>query len=166
MRKENDFYPTPQAIIDAIVENLQWSKKIPIWEACAGDGRMVRTFEKAGYSVIQHDITTGHNFFDWSKCPSPALVTNPPFKPIREFIDHAFDIGVTHMAIVCPERVWACQKGRKQFIKHRPSRFINLDWREDYLGKGGKPDRALAVSIWDGSFNRQTKYDVWSKHGY
>ena len=126
---------------------------------------MARTFEREGYSVISHDITTGNDFFDWSKSPSIALVTNPPFKPIRQFIDHAFKIGVTHMALVCPERIWACKKGKEQFLRHQPSRFINLDWREDYLGKGGKPDRALAISICDGSFNKQTKYDVWSRNG-
>ena len=165
MRIKNDYYTTPQSIIDVLVKNLGWSKKNPIWESCAGDGRMSRTFEREGYSVISHDITTGNDFFDWSKSPSIALVTNPPFKPIRQFIDHAFKIGVTHMALVCPERIWACKKGKEQFLRHQPSRFINLDWREDYLGKGGKPDRALAISIWDGSFNKQTKYDVWSRNG-
>ena len=90
-------------------------------------------------------------------------MTNPPFKHIRPFIDHAFNIGINRMALVCPERLWACAKGKKQFLKHQPSRFINLDWREDYLGRGGKPDRALAISIWDGSINNKTKYEVWSK---
>ena len=163
MRVDNDYYPTPQSILDVLVRNLGWEKKTTIWECCAGDGRLVDTFENAGYPVIAHDIVSGHDFFDWSEAPSNALVTNPPFKHIRPFIDHAFNIGINRMALVCPERLWACAKGKKQFLKHQPSRFINLDWREDYLRRGGKPDRALAISIWDGSLNNKTKYEVWSK---
>jgi len=164
MRVQNDFYPTPQSILDVLVENLGWDKNTVIWESCAGDGRLVETFERAGYSVVAHDILTGDDFFDWSKAPSIALVTNPPFRPIRKFIDHAFKIGVLKMALVCPERLWACQRGKEQFLRHQPSRFVNLDWREDYLGKGGKPDRSLAVSIWDGAINHKTTYHVWSKN--
>tara|TARA_Y100000401_G_scaffold39938_1_gene30341 strand:+ start:96 stop:602 length:507 start_codon:yes stop_codon:yes gene_type:complete len=165
MRNTNDFYPTPQAILDVLVENLDWSKNTVIWEPCAGDGRLVDTFENHGYQVIAHDIISGNDFFDWSESPSIALVTNPPFKPIRQFIDHAFKIGISKMALVCPERLWACKKGKEQFMRHQPSRFVNLDWREDYLGKGGKADRALAISIWDGAINNKTKYEVWSKNG-
>ena len=40
-------------------------------------------------------------------------------------------------------------EGQEAATATRPSQFVNMDWREDYLGKGGAPDRALAVSIWD-----------------
>jgi hypothetical protein len=113
--------------------------------------------------VVSGDITTGDDFFEVRQAKSKHLLTNPPFKQIRPFIDHAFDIGVEKMALVCPERLWACKKGSNQLLRHRPSEFINMNWREDYLGKGGSPDRALAVSIWDSPNNPSTIYNVWSK---
>ena len=67
------------------------------------------------------------------------------------------------MVLVCPERLWACKKGWEQFHRHRPARFINLNWREDYLGKGGSPDRALAISIWESPNASRCQYEVWSK---
>jgi hypothetical protein len=90
-------------------------------------------------------------------------VTNPPFKYIREFIDHSFKIGVEQMVLITPERLWACQKGYKQLLRHRPSLFANLSWREDYLQKGGSPDRALAVSVWDKPCSETTVYEVWQR---
>ena len=84
-------------------------------------------------------------------------------KKIRPFIDHAFNIGVERMVLVCPERLWACKVGWEQFHRHRPARFINLNWREDYLGKGGSPDRALAISIWENPCAMRCSYEVWSK---
>ena len=161
-RQERDFYPTPYSIIQAMLERLGWPPQ-PIWEPCAGDGRFARAIEAAGFHVIQHDIMTGHDFFSWKEAQATALVTNPPFKSIRPFIDHAFNIGVQRMALVTNERLWACRKGLEQWNRHRPSRFTNLTWREDYLGKGGAPDRALAICIWDEPHAPSCRYDIWDK---
>ena len=163
IRKANDFYPTPHSILDVLIHNLYWPDGCLVWEPCAGDNRVVDRLTKDGFRVVAGDIQTGQDFFNYDVAPSPFLLTNPPFKYIRDFIDHAFFIGVEHMALVCPERLWACKKGSNQMKKHRPSRFINLDWREDYLGKGGTPDRALAVSIWDVPHSPTTSYEVWSR---
>jgi len=163
MRHPTDFYPTPYSIIHALLNNLNW-RDVKAWEPCAGDGRFARSMEQHYKNdVLSHDINDGYDFFDWEVARRPDLITNPPFKCIRDFIDHAFKIGVKRMALVCPERLWSCQKGFEQKQRHNPSRFINLTWREDYLNKGGSPDRALAISIWDRPHSMHTIYEVWSK---
>lgn len=163
MRHQNDFYPTPYSIITSLLHNLNWDDLNP-WEPCAGDGRFSDSIEQHfDVDVLSHDISTGHDFFAWQRALRPDIITNPPFKQIRPFIDHAFEIGVKRMALVCPERLWACKKGFEQKQRHNPSRFINLTWREDYLNKGGSPDRALAISIWDRPHSSATSYEVWTK---
>ena len=161
-RRRNDAYPTPHSIIDALLPRLAgWPAQL--WEPCCGDGRLGRALVAAGYEATMHDIETGHDFFGWQRAELPALVTNPPFARIRDFIDHAFAIGVERMALVCPERLWACRKGHEQWNRHRPSRFVNLTWREDYLGRGGSPDRALAISIWDVPHSSSCSFEVWDR---
>ena len=173
-RRENDHYPTPIKIVERMTQeflDVQISAvkmgnirpPIPVWEPCAGDGRVAKAIRSHGVEAIETDISTGQAFFDYDTPMSPILMTNPPFSKIREFIDHAFKIGVFSMALVCSERLWACKKGRAQFLKHRPSRFAMMDWREDYLGKGGSPDRALAVAIWEEPCSHICRYEVWSK---
>lgn len=163
MRHPTDFYPTPCSIIVSLLQNLNWRDVHP-WEPCAGDGRFAKFIEDYyKVDVLSHDINTGHDFFEWNHAMRPDIITNPPFKYIRQFIDHAFQIGVKRMALVCPERMWACKKGYEQKQRHNPSRFINLTWREDYLNKGGSPDRALAISIWDCPNSAHTSYEVWNK---
>ena len=163
MRHERDFYPTPQSIIDTTLFHVKLREDATVWEPCAGDGRFSTALEQSGYSVISHDIEEGQDFFDWHKAQAPIIVTNPPFRHIRRFIDHAFAIGVEQMVLITPERLWACQKGYEQLLRHRPSLFVNLSWREDYLQKGGSPDRALAVSVWDKPCSETTLYEVWQK---
>jgi hypothetical protein len=163
-RRERDSYPTPLSVVDAMLDRLDWRHEI-VWEPCAGDGRMVDALAKRGVTVIGHDIETGRDFFDWQTAQATTLITNPPFKMIRQFVDHAFAIGVERMALVCNERLWACGKGHDQWSRHRPSRFANLTWREDYLGKGGSPDRALAISVWDTPHADECRYEVWERGG-
>jgi hypothetical protein len=155
VRDPLDRYLTPPSIVRLIViEFLACISPIPdIWEPCAGDGRIADEISlivsPGNLNIIQTDIEMGHDFFSYDRALAPNLITNPPFRHIRKFIDHAFHIGVEKMAIVSSERLWACKKGREQFERHRPSMFCMMDFREDYLNKGGSPDRALAVNIWE-----------------
>ena len=93
MRNENDFYPTPHSIIQALLENLNWEPG-QTWEPCAGDGRLVEALLDRGHTVVASDIAEGYDFFEYRAAPVSTLITNPPFKKIRPFIDHAFRIGV------------------------------------------------------------------------
>ena len=108
-------------------------------------------------------MKTAQDFFVLKEVPCRQLMNNPPFKQIRLFIDHAFAIGDERLVLVCPERRWACMKGWQQFQRHKPARFLKLNWREDYLGKGGSPDRALAISIWESPNVSRCQCEVWSK---
>ncbi len=101
-RIENDFYPTPQSIIDAVLFHVKLRESATVWEPCAGDGRFSTALEQSGYRVVSHDIDEGHDFFDWKSAQAPVIVTNPPFKHIRRFIDHSFKIGVEQMVLVTP----------------------------------------------------------------
>ena len=162
MRRAFDHYPTPVSIVQALAHHVSWGP-CTYWEPCNGDGALSSVLDSAGYMSIRSDVQNGRDFFDFKGPLDETIITNPPFKLIRQFIDRAFELGVRRMALVCPERLWACQKGREQFLRHRPSQFINMDWREDYLGRGGSPDRALAVSIWDRPCSRTCEFDVWTK---
>lgn len=162
MRRPNDSYPTPSSIAIELV--YRWTlPTMTVWEPCAGEGHLSEVLKKRVNKVISTDITRHEDFFEYTSPLAEIVVTNPPFKPIRSFIDHAFDIGVKKMALVCPERLWACRKGRDQFLRHRPSRWVNLDWREDYLQKNKAPDRALAIAIWECANADACVYEVWTR---
>lgn len=168
MRKEYDFYPTPPSIVQLIIKEFTGRNKsemlINVWEPCAGDGRLTKELARESFPFVHStDIQDGCDFFDFKKALYPNIITNPPFRHIRKFIDHAFDIGVQRMALVSSERLWACKKGREQFERHKPDLFCMMDFREDYLGKGGSPDRALAINIWDSPCADSCEFKILKK---
>lgn len=166
-RKANDFYVSPPKHANALVTASSQIIKASggfVWEPCdAGDGALTPLLRRQGHKVVISDIRTGLDFFAFESAPAECVVTNPPFKNIRQFIDHAFAIGVQRMALLCNERLFACKQGRDQFNRHRPSRFINVTFREDYLGLGRSPDRAMAIAVWDSPCADQCVYDVMSE---
>ena len=166
MRHKNDFYPTPFSICSPFVNEvheLTQGLEQHVWEPCAGDGRLVRILEGSRYKVTSGDISNGQDFFEVEKPAALTIATNPPFNQIRRFIDYAFEIGVQRMALIVPERIFASKIGLQQFQRHKPSKFINMSWREDYLEKGGSPDRALAAAFWQSPCADKTEFDVWEK---
>ena len=175
MRKEHDFYPTPFSIVRLMVEEFvdrqeNGHSSTSVWEPCSGDGRVAKEIishtARAGRACSKvhcTDIQDGNDFFSFKEALSTDLVTNPPFKNIRQFIDHAFDIGVRRMALISSERLWACKKGREQFKRHKPDLFCMMDFREDYLGKGGSPDRALAINFWDSPCADNCEFKILEK---
>jgi|TARA_R100000482_G_scaffold5358_1_gene1783 hypothetical protein len=167
LRNKYDYYPTPKSIVRLIGQRIPW-EPCYYWEPCDSGGAISNGLQEFNFTAYSSDIQKGQDFFQYQEPPvsilsekSPTVITNPPFRQIRQFIDHAFSIGIERMVLVCAERLWACKKGREQFNRHKPKIFSMMDWREDYLGKGGSPDRALAVSIWDSPCADTCDFQVW-----
>ena len=53
-RQENDFYPTPEWVTEALLSCV--TLRGAVWEPCCGDGGMARTIAARGHQVIASDI--------------------------------------------------------------------------------------------------------------
>lgn len=92
-RETHDFYPTHPGATRALlsVETFDGS----IWEPACGDGAISLVLEAAGHSVISTDLIDrgygegGRDFMmEWAP-RAPHIVTNPPFRWARQFVDRA-----------------------------------------------------------------------------
>jgi len=102
-REKDDFYPTFPAATEALlrVETFTGS----IWECACGEGDMSRVLEAAGHQVISTDLEDrGFGeprtdfLMEW-QARAPNIVTNPPFKLAREFVDHALALSTGKVAM-------------------------------------------------------------------
>lgn len=97
-----DFYPTPPEAVEALLAaESKWLPRGLIWEPACGDGAIVKVLRYYGRKVQATDVvdrgcpdSSVMDFF----APRPfkvadAIVTNPPFRLAREFVDQALRLS-------------------------------------------------------------------------
>lgn len=110
----DDFYPTPRETTRALLirESFAggtWSEKCPhVWEPACGDGAISEMLEHVvGYRVVSTDLydhgygQTGIDFLQTTELLAPNIVTNPPFRLLENFIQHAVvDLQCNKLALL------------------------------------------------------------------
>ncbi len=152
---ENGFYPTPPECVVALQPYIEDFPNF-IWEPACGDGAIAKVLRAQGRRVLATDLVNrgyGSTPLDFTLTKAApnlprALVTNPPYcKDLPErFIRHAFDLGVTHMALLLKADFWSARRGGL-FEQFTPSRIHPLAWRPDFKGQGS-PFLNVAWSVW------------------
>ena len=104
-RVENDYYATPPESTVALLEREKFSGDI--LEPCCGEGHISEVLKDYGYDVISNDlIDRGYGEFneDYLKATelkADNVVTNPPFKYAKEFIEKSLHDTTGKVAMFC-----------------------------------------------------------------
>ena len=97
--RADDLYETPAVAVEALlrVEPLPHH----LWEPAAGRGAIVNVLRAAGHAVLASDLVDygepthfARRDFLMERLPDEveAIITNPPFKLVNEFVAHALDL--------------------------------------------------------------------------
>ena len=104
-RVENDYYATPPESTIALLEREKFFGGI--LEPCCGKGHISEVLKDHGYDVISNDlIDRGYGEFneDYLKATelkADNVVTNPPFKYAKEFIEKSLHDTTGKVAMFC-----------------------------------------------------------------
>lgn len=95
-RQCDDYYATEPKAIHKLCKVEKFTDTV--WECACGGGHMVKALQENGYKVIATDIVD-------RGCPNAVvldfltakgtcldIITNPPYKYAKEFVEHALDI--------------------------------------------------------------------------
>lgn len=171
VRQNNDFYPTPPDVTEALLDN--WTSLPPrscIWEPACGDGAISKVLEARGHIVQSTDLHPRGYGSVWSSIDFLAggplsnvsgtdgqpvefgrapqyIITNPPFKLAAEFIEHACSMELEGVAMLLKSQFWHARKRTPLFHKHRPAMVLPLTWRPDFLKQGG-PTMDVMWCVW------------------
>lgn len=96
-REANDYYATDPIAIDAL---LQGEAEInhKVWECSAGEGHLSERLIELGYEVRSTDLIDrgygegGIDFLQTEELWDGDILTNPPYKYAKEFIEHAMTV--------------------------------------------------------------------------
>lgn len=159
----HDFYATPPEAVHALLAiEDKWLPQGTIWEPACGDGAISSVLASAGRNVISTDIVDrGYpgarvmSIFDADhRFTFPAVITNPPFKLAREFVDAA----LTHAPYVAMLLRLAFLEGgarRTWFARtplarvHVASRRLPMMHRDGWTGPKAGSAVCHAWFVWD-----------------
>lgn len=103
-RPENDFYETPYACTEILIDEMlsYLDRSTVVLDPCCGNRRIGDVLRRHGFrNIIERDITGGHDFLDVAvrKKFYDIIIMNPPFSLFDEFVSQAKYISNTTIVI-------------------------------------------------------------------
>lgn len=95
-REINDYYATDPKAMELLLNEEEFDTNI--WECACGGGHLSRVLSNRGYHVLSTDLvdrgygTPGVDFLEQKSIFDGDIITNPPFKYAKMFVEHALDL--------------------------------------------------------------------------
>lgn len=171
-RQEHDYYATDPKAVEILLEKEKFCPYV--WECACGEGHISEVLKKAGYNVKSTDLIdrgyVGAEVLDFLKVKkediqndfSRDIITNPPYKFAKEFVEHALDIsmGGTKIAMFL-KLTFLESKSRKKLFEKYPPKIIYVSSSRLQCAKNGDFEKfskgagtavAYAWFIWEKGF--------------
>jgi hypothetical protein len=125
-RETNDYYATEPKALELLCDLETFSPTV--WECACGQGHLSEVLKNRGYKVISSDlIDRGYgcgdvDFLTCDKTFDGDIITNPPYKYAKEFVEHALEV-VTEghkVAMFLKVQFLEGKARRKMFEKYPP----------------------------------------------
>lgn len=104
-RVAEDYYATPRESVEALMQVEDF--KGNIFEPCCGEGHISEILKEHGYEVHSNDLIdrgygeTHKDFLTEDFNTYDNIITNPPFKYAKEFIEKSLEITTGKVAMFC-----------------------------------------------------------------
>lgn len=152
--EKDHFYATPSNCVTAFLRD-EWrdSPKVIIWEPCAGAGDISKVLMANNFPVISTDLVdrgfceSRVDFLMVREKRANVIITNPPFKLARQFLAHAFDLGVDYVAFLLPSDFLCCEAAARMNDIYPCTRIHAMTWRPDFTGQG-RPSMKCSWFVW------------------
>lgn len=171
-RQKDDYYATDPKAIHKLCQVEKFTPMV--WGCACGGGHLVEALKENGYTVIASDIVNrGYNgtqigdFLQSKVTDYPwDIITNPPYKFAKEFVEHALDIVAEgHKVAMFLKLTFLEGKARKEFFKKNPPARIWVFSERILCAKNGDFDglkdsggSAVAYTwfVWEKGFRGET----------
>lgn len=143
-RQADDYYATEPKAVKLLLERESFNANI--WECACGGGHLSGILKEKGYKVFSSDIVDrgypGTEIIDFLKYTGPNgwdIITNPPYKYAKEFVEHALDISIDGTKIAMFLKLTFLEsKSRKELFKKYPFRTLYVSSARLQCAKNGE----------------------------
>jgi hypothetical protein len=172
-RAEDDFYATEPKALELLLELETFSPYV--WECACGKGHLSEVLKAHGYKVKSSDLvdrgypdTETVDFLQITKADidrdfSRDIITNPPYKYAKEFVEHALDISMDGTKIAMFLKVQFLEgKERKKLFAKYPPKTIYVSSSRLICARNGEFETfsssavAYAWFIWEKGYEGET----------
>jgi hypothetical protein len=158
----DDCYETPPSAVEALLR----VERLPryLWEPAAGRGNIVDVLRKHGHEVIGSDLIDygrpdffpRRDFLLERELPRgcEAIITNPPFKLIEQFVAHALELAppmivmLARLAFLESERRCAILENVGLARVHIFRKRLPMMHRQNWQGRKANSGMAFCWMIW------------------
>ena len=160
-RDDKDFYPTPPETTFALMAREQFEGNI--WECASGDGRMAKVLKEYNTDVQCSDLRTdekvyGEKGIDFLQTHKQVdnIITNPPYKYAKEFVEHALKCSKNKVALLL-KLVFLEGIGRYEMFQNSPLKTVYVFCKRQKIYKRGELGKnsgliAYAWFVWDKTY--------------
>jgi hypothetical protein len=171
-RQGEDYYATDPKAAKLLLELESFSPNI--WECACGEGHLSNVFIDAGYNVKSTDLVdrgfgeSGIDFLSENNAEwNGDIITNPPYKYGREFVEKALQIIPNGMKVAMFLKLQFMEgKGRKNLFTKTPPKVIyvsssrllcakNAEFQKMIIGGGSAV--AYGWYVWEKGIFEETK---------
>jgi hypothetical protein len=163
-RAEYDYYATDPKAAELLL-GVE-SELNNIWECACGEGHLAKVFNQANKLGLATDlIYRGYgnlnpiDFLTWDDCWEGDIVTNPPYKYAKEFVEKALEILEDGKKVAMFLKLTFLEGAkRKELFEKNPPKFIYVFRKRVDCWKNGikpdKPSRAVCYAwfVWEKGF--------------
>ena len=171
-RQEHDYYATEPKAVERLLEKEVFCPHV--WECACGQGHISEVLKQHGYRVRSSDLIyrgyTETEVLDFLSVTAADIemdfprdiITNPPYKFAKEFVEHALDISLegTKVAMFLKLTFLEGKARRKMFDKY-PPKTVYVSSERLQCAKNGDFDKfkkagtavAYAWFVWEKGFN-------------
>lgn len=128
-RQEHDYYATEPKALELLLEKEAFDPFV--WECACGEGHLAKVLTEHGYIVKSTDLidrgygTGGIDFLNYEGKHNGDIVTNPPYKYAREFVEKALDIIPTGNKVAMFLKLQFLEgKARRKMFDISPPKYI------------------------------------------
>ena len=165
-REPNDYYATEPRALELLLERESFAPHV--WECACGGGHLSEVLKSRGYRVKSSDIVDrgyeGTELLDFLRVrkedvkDASDIITNPPYKYAKEFVEHALDIVADGAKVAMFLKVQFLEgKARRELFEKYPPKVVyvasgrllcakNAEFEQ--MRKGGGSAVAYAWFVW------------------
>ena len=169
-RESNDYYATEPKAVELLLELETFAPYV--WECACGAGHLSEVLMSKGYTVISSDLIdrgygySGVDFLQSAKQFDGDIVTNPPYRYAKEFVEHALKIVTDGHKVAMFLKVQFLEgKARRELFEKYPPKVIYVassrllcakNGEFEKMRQGGGSAVAYAWFVWEKGFTGDT----------